>query len=232
MQRRFASRTAKESDLYPHVGRWMKRHFHCFKVASNVGLRYSRVDVLGIRDIGGDLSGDVETIAIEVKRHSQPFATISGQASGYRVYVNRVYLAEQRQKPFNQTEIDIAANLGIGLILIAGTKCSVELSSPQHHPITELNLKLIEKMALGKCQLCGTFFEIGTPKNHYAHLSRENLKKALAGEKGMMFWNRELADRKRRIGLRGSKDGDTTYERRFICPDCVESVVSQFGNVA
>lgn len=221
----------KESDLYPHVQRWMKRHFHCFKAVVNLGLSYSRVDVLGIRDIGGDLSGDVETIAIEVKRHLQPFATISGQTSGYRVYVNRVYLAEQREKPFDPIEVDIAANLGIGLILITGTRRSEVLSSPQHHPITELNLKLIEKMALGKCQFCGTFFEIGTRENHYAHLSRENLKKALAGDKGLMFWNSALADRKRRVGIRVSKNG-YIHERRFICPDCVESVVSQFGNVA
>jgi hypothetical protein len=70
----------KESEMYPPVKKWMVKHFHCFKADVNLGLRYSRVDVLGIRDVGGDLSGEVETIAIEVKRASEPFAT--GEWSG------------------------------------------------------------------------------------------------------------------------------------------------------
>jgi hypothetical protein len=45
---------------------------------------------------------------------------------------------------------------------IVGKKCSVVLSSPHHDPIKKLNLALIEKMALGRFQFCGTFFEIGT----------------------------------------------------------------------
>ena len=57
-----------ESALYPYVEKWMKKHFLCFKTGINVGLAYSRVDVLGVRDVGGDLSGEVESIAIEVKR--------------------------------------------------------------------------------------------------------------------------------------------------------------------
>jgi hypothetical protein len=61
------SKIPSEKDLYPLVEKWMKRHFLCFKTAINTGLKYSRVDVLGIRDVGGDLSGEVETIVIEVK---------------------------------------------------------------------------------------------------------------------------------------------------------------------
>jgi hypothetical protein len=42
-----------------------------------------------------------------------------------------------------------------------------------------------------------------------------------------MFWNREVAERKRRLGIRGSKEDDTTWERRFFCPDCVGAVLKQ-----
>ena len=95
----------------------MKGHFRCFATATNTGLAYSRPDVTGVRDIGGDLSGEVESIIIEVKRGgSQSFATASGQALGYRVYANRVYLAEARAKTFNADEIQIASHRGIGLI--------------------------------------------------------------------------------------------------------------------
>src|SRR5437870_13771626 len=81
-----------EKTLYTLVARWMRRHFLCFRPAINKGLRYRRIDVLGIRDMGGDLSGEVETIAVEVKRGSTPFSNACGQTLGYRVYANRVYL--------------------------------------------------------------------------------------------------------------------------------------------
>src|SRR5437764_15255149 len=94
-----------ENTLYPYVERWLKRHFLCFRTAINKGLRHSRIDVVGVRDIGGDLSGDVETIAVEVKRGLFPFATASGQTLGYNVYANRVYLADVRDKSFTPDEI-------------------------------------------------------------------------------------------------------------------------------
>lgn len=218
----------KESDLYPRVEQWMKKHFRCFATATNTGLAYSRPDVTGVRDIGGDLSGEVESIIIEVKRgDSQPFATASGQALGYRVYANRVYLAEARPRTFNADEIQIASHLGIGLIWIKGRGCTEVLSSPSYSPITRLNRLLLEKLALGHCQLCGSIFRIGDdPKKRFSKMTREKVDKAIELERGVMFWNREVADRKRRLGIRETKEG-YTRERRFICPDCVWSVFSQ-----
>ena len=70
-------KSLKEKSLYPVVERWLKRHYRCFATGTNTGLRYSRIDVVGIRDVGGDLSGEVESIAVEVKRGTQPFATAS-----------------------------------------------------------------------------------------------------------------------------------------------------------
>lgn len=217
----------KESDLYPRVEKWMKGHFKCFETATNTGLAYSRPDVVGVRDIGGDLSGEVESIIIEVKRGAaQPFATASGQALGYRVYANRVYLAESRTKPFTPEEMQIASHLGIGLIWIKARGCSEVLSSPSYDPITRLNRLLLEKLALGHCQLCGSVFRIGEKSKRFSMLSREKMDRAIEHEKGFMFWNREVADRKRRLGVR-NPTGGSTFERRFVCPDCVSSVFSQ-----
>lgn len=212
-----------EADLYPVVERWMRRRFHCFKSAINVGLRYSRVDVLGVRDIGGSLTGEIETIAIEVKRHPGLFATSSGQALGYRVYVNRLYLAAVTETGFKPSELEIASHLGIGLVQIRGSQCREVLSSPNHNPITRMAMELVECMALGKCRLCGTFFDIGEAEkggNRFSKVTRENFPKALDAEKGMMFWNRQLAERKNKLGIKVTKN-DATHERRFICPDCV-----------
>ncbi len=219
--------TRLEKEDYNPVARWTKRHFLCFKVAINKGLRYGRIDVIGVRDIGGDFSGEVETIAIEVKRGTTPFANACGQALGYKVFANRVYLADRRDEPYSQDETFIASNLGIGLIRIKGSKCAEVLSSPFYEPIPKLQLRLFEALKLGRCQLCDSIFEIGSPDgNRYSNLSKENVKRAIEHQKGLVFWNREVAERKRLLGIR-SKDDFSTWERRFICPDCVQTVLKQ-----
>jgi hypothetical protein len=218
-----------EKEYYPRVARWLKRHFHCFKVVTNRGLKFGRIDVIGIRDIGGDLSGEVETIAVEVKRGKTPFANACGQAFGYSIYANRVYLADVRPERFTPDETFIASNLGIGLIHVRDKKCGEVLSSPFYQPITKMQLGLFESLRLGRCQLCNSVFEIGVAEggNRYSKLARENVKRAIEEGKGLVFWNREVAERKRKVGLRGSKEDDTTWERRFLCPDCVDSVLKQ-----
>ena len=60
-----AARRRTEKELYPIVARWLSRHHHCFKTAINTGLLHSRIDVVGVRDVGGDHSGEVETISIQ-----------------------------------------------------------------------------------------------------------------------------------------------------------------------
>lgn len=42
-----------EREYYPLVAKWLKRHFLCFKVAVNKGLRYGLIEVIGIRESVG-----------------------------------------------------------------------------------------------------------------------------------------------------------------------------------
>lgn len=218
------TKTALEASFYPWVAKWMSVHFRCFKSAVNVGLRHSRIDVLGIRDVGGILSGEVETICIEVKRGSEPFATASGQALGYSIYANRVYLADLRETNFSHNELDIASHLGIGLIqLSAAKRCKEVLSSPLHNPLPRMSLEIITKLALAKCQICGTFFESG--KDHHSWYSKaaKNLKTAVAMNKGLAFWLHDLSTRKKRVGI-GRGDEGFTVEKRFVCPECIQNL--------
>jgi hypothetical protein len=88
-------------------------------------------------------------------------------------------------------------------------------------------LELVERLALGQCRFCGSFFEIGeTKQNRWSKLSRENFQKAVSGEKGLMFWNMEISERKRKLGMRVPKDRGS-LERRFICPDCIQRFFAQ-----
>lgn len=177
------------------------------------------------------MSGAIDTIGIEVKRGSFPFANACGQTLGYNVYVNRAYLADVRTDGFTRDEIHIASHLGIGLVQIRGSKCVEILSSPFYKPIEKLNLLLLERLRLGRCQLCASFFEIGSEHvKQFGNVARENLQRAVNEQKGVMFWNREVAERKHKLGLRVGAHG-AIFERRFICPDCVCYVLSQFASL-
>jgi hypothetical protein len=50
----------------------------------------------------------------------------------------------------------------------------------------------------------------------------------LDDEKGLRFWNREAAKRKKKLGLRNVSDAIESFERRFLCPDCIYYFFSQF----
>lgn len=200
----------------------MRKHFKCFRSACNVGLSYSRMDIVGVRDVGGILSGEIEVICIEVKRGTEPFATASGQALGYSVYANRVYLADFRADGFKPAELEIASHLGIGLIQLSENRCKEVLSSPFHDPIPRMSLELIARLALAKCQLCGTVFECGRDRqNRLSNVTKENLPLAVAKKKGLVFWLRALSDRKKKLGI-GRGDDGFTVEKRFVCPECVQ----------
>lgn len=216
-------KTPRERRLYPLVQRWVKRNLRCFKAETNRGLSYGRIDVIGIRDVGGGLSGEVETIAIEVKKGATPFGTACGQTLGYNVYANRVYLADKRLKSFSPDELQIASHLGIGLIQIRDGQCKEILSSPFYNPIPKLNLQLLENLRLGKCQFCGSFFATGEmrPGHRYSKLTVENIRKAIQDEKGTIFYLYEVDERKYKMRISG-KPG-VTSDRRFICPDCIYS---------
>lgn len=214
-----------ERDLYPNVAKWLEKEHKCFKTGINKGLKHSRVDVVGVRDVGGDLSGEVEIIGIEVKAGRSAFATSCGQAYGYKVYANRVYLADVRNEGFSHEETQIASNLGIGLIQIKGTRIREILSSPYYDPYANFRLRMLESLHLGICRLCGSCFKLGENRK-FGNLARENVRKAVQQEKGIIFWNRETSERKRAAGIRDGRE-DTTYQRRFICPDCVYHLLSQ-----
>lgn len=221
-----------EKEYYPIVANWLQKSYKCFMVKSDVGIENSRADVVGVKDIGGDFSGEIETIVIEVKRGKEAFATAAGQTYGYTIYANKVYLADIRTNGFSEDEIQIASHLGIGLIQITGTNRIKEvLSSPYHSPLTKFNIKFLHKLHLVKCQICQNHFDAGTDKNWYEKLAKENINKALTNGKGLVFWNRELNTRKEKFKIKPERrKSDVTYDRRFICNECVSTLFSIKNN--
>jgi hypothetical protein len=218
----------RERDLYPKVAEWARRSLGCFDTGIDRGLRLGRVDVVGLRDSGGRLSGRSEVISIEVKKGTQPFATSIGQAHGYSIYADRCYLAEMRSKPFSADERSIAAHLGVGLISITGskrTRITEVVTSPLSTPLEGLRLELIEKLGYSLCTICNSLFQRGDRSRFDAYVQRHldsgrSRNRAVESEKGYMYWLSE-------VGNRSGTGGDQTFHRRYLCSDCVPVV---FGN--
>ncbi len=219
--------TDLEKELYPAVEKFVRKEFGCFATAINVGLRLGRIDVVGLRDIGGDLAGRDEMVAIEVKRGTQPFATCAGQTLGYSIFAEQCYLADYRPThDFNSDEKAIANRLGIGLIRIKSkTTMNVVLSAPTREPIDRLRTQLCERLGYSRCTVCQTLFQRGSTPTGYQYVTRQEhhtgaaLRKAVAAEKGIMYW---LYDSATMSGK--SNAGGVTTRRRYVCPDCVASL--------
>jgi len=96
-------RNQGETRHYPLIEKFLRKRFNCFVTAQNRGTNFGRIDVIGLRDIGGDLSGAIEIIRVEVKDGNQPFNTATGQAYSYSIFAERCYLADSRSgvNPFS-----------------------------------------------------------------------------------------------------------------------------------
>jgi hypothetical protein len=131
-----------------------------------------------------------------------------------------VYLAEVRDGGFTRNEFDIASVLGIGLIQIMRQGCREVLSSPRHEPIPRLQLGVFEKMGYGRCCICQCLVAVGERQHNFRNLSRAGIVKAAEREKGLIFWNMSVGQRKRREDAKEA----TSHERRFICQECVANL--------
>lgn len=221
-----------EAEYYEPMARWARKTLGCFETGINTGLRHGRIDVVGLRDSGGRLSGRADVIAIEVKRGTQPFATSIGQASGYSIYADRCYLAEYRPRGFTDDERAIASQLGVGLIQITGqqrVRVSEVLTAPLREPLEGLRLEVIEKLHFSLCTVCGSLFRCGEKGKPFANVARQqsararHVERAVSEEKGIMYWLYEQAERSPK------PTNDVVYHRRYVCPDCVAALFAHLA---
>lgn len=214
-----------EKDLYLPVERFAKRTLSCWETGQERFIAdVGRLDVLGARYIGGDLSGKCEVIAIEVKPDTSRFALSAGQAHGYSVAADRCYLAVATPR-FSAAQVMIAAHLNVGLISIkrTGRGYSVDevVTAPAAEPIEEYRLQAAERLGLASCTLCRTLFprdvdKAGDFKGVASARLPGSLTRAGEGEVGLMWWLTEQST------VHGRNIGeDDTRVRRYMCPACV-----------
>lgn len=145
----------KEHDLYPGVARFLKRRFSCLAVEQTTGPTYGNIDVVGLRYMHNRYGGTAELVAVEVKLGKAVFLKSVGQALGYSVMADRCYLAVHRPRGFTDSEMEMAAQLNVGLIQIRDkVRCRVILSSPQHRPLRHHKLVLMRRLGYVECVVC------------------------------------------------------------------------------
>jgi len=147
----------KEETYYSRIEDFLKERLNCFATRQKGGSKYvGYADVLGVRDIGGKWSGDVEIIAVEVKKKKGNFGKYLGQALGYSLFAHKCYLAIPIKKgDFSLEEREMANRLGVGLLKIKRKIVEEVLTSRYFQPIENLILHVLNQMKYSKCNICG-----------------------------------------------------------------------------
>jgi hypothetical protein len=222
---------ALESKLYKIVEQFAYEHFNCKVVKQQVGTHLGKVDVVGFRQIHGDLGTIGEIIAIEVKEENASYLTAIGQARAYSIYAHKCYLAYRKRytNKFTSEETDIASQLGVGLIEIKADKSNIIATSQSFSPREDYVLTILGKMKLFRCTLCHAVYPLKdfvavnaqdeiNPSDKPAYLGKMN--QAIKNHKNIEYFlyhlNSQYEDDERKY----------VYDRRYICKDCASIFAS------
>ena len=210
-----------ETVLYPSIEELLQSDaFGCFKTGQKVGTSFvGLADIIGVREIGGDVRGDVEVIAVEVKTSPSCFGKILGQALGYSLLAHKCYLAVRfrEDRHFSLEQKELATKLGVGLMEIkkyrSGWKCYHVQSSGNHVPHPhQMETMLRRGLQLIRCSFCGIFID------SEREAVTDSWKVAL--KEGKIY--RIMRSPKR--DLLFSKRTKEDWRRLYICKDCVEEL--------
>lgn len=201
----------KEEKYYDPIEQFLTDNLYCFKTTQRAGSQHvGYADVVGIRDIGGKNSPEIEIIAVEVKHTPSKIGKKLGQTLGYSLFSHRCYLAIPTK--FETKHIEFANRLGVGLIEInkkEGMSCREILTAQKHEPYESLMYTLMSRgLKLKRCEFCGIIF------------SFENKK-----------WTRNLRDHEGKAAYIRHKfsdrfdviSGETLkYKDKAICDECLK----------
>jgi hypothetical protein len=219
-----------ESEMYEPLKDWLtERGYHVVGDEVSVG-DVGRIDVVGMRHIGGDLSSECELVGFEVKRGLSNFAKSLGQAHGYSVAVDRCYLVVCCEESSLTIRHElIAGRLGVGLIRAFQARGKFKFeqvtSAPPGRPMDEYRLQAAEKLNHALCSLCGSVFDRGawrSEKHGYENAAAAQdafgTNEAAAEERGLVWWLADHAHVAGRMGPTG------TRVRRYLCFDCTYAI--------
>jgi len=219
-----------ESELYPKIKKYVETHFDCRHVAMQVGTRLGKIDVVGLKDIHGDLETRTEIIAVEVKEEGARFLNALGQALAYSVYAHSCYLAVRKRgkNSFTQEEKEVAAHFGVGLLEIKSADVAVTATSRYFAPDDRYVMQILKGLNYFRCSLCRGVY----PRKEVTELNSKDqirladtpsytgaLSKAIREGRHAAYYLYDLAAQ--------MKDKrDYVWDRRYLCRDCISIFAS------
>lgn len=212
----------REKDLYPAIVRLLTSNtFGCFETFVDRGTAGGRVDVCGLRNIGGHMASDFQICGVEVKTSNAPLLKSIGQALAYTTMVDRSYLAFLGD--FEIEDRDTAAFLGIGLIKIRkqgrGYSAHLEQESQIFTPMPGRRLGILRAGGFLTCQLCGIVERVsdsGATRN--LKNTSTKVSSAIDQTKALLWYHWDDADQTR-------NDHKWVYNERMLCSNCVYTVI-------
>lgn len=126
----------------------------------DIGPRYRRADVAGVRNIDNPFEDQIEIVAVEVRDKTKISDRDISDTVNYRQYAHKCYLATTA--PIEDKDRRTAERRNIGLLKLEKGKRE---PIPVRHPTPENPKSHVEMMAflnsfeIIKCSICGCFFE-------------------------------------------------------------------------
>jgi hypothetical protein len=152
-----------EAKLYPVVKEFLEKKLNCLDVFVEAGKQgIGSVDVFGVYYTNAERTA-VETVGVEVKIDKIPISAKFGQAKGYTLFCDKMFFASldkvnEKDKHFNQDDIEIAKHLGIGLIQIEDRGlsfvCKEVLAAPKGETIRKYSNHALRSKKVFACFSC------------------------------------------------------------------------------
>jgi len=125
----------------------------------NIGTKYRRADVAGIKNVGSRFQDEIEIVAIEVRDTPTISDSDFRDTDNYHYFAHKCYLATTA--PITNEHMQIAELRNIGLLSLQKGKKPKSMHDP--NPENPKNYKemldFLNSFEVVKCAICGCFFE-------------------------------------------------------------------------
>lgn len=159
-----------EREYYKTIRKWLENQgYYCggnIKVRGkqnyyqDIGPRYRRADVAGIKNVGGAFEDQVEIVAIEVRDDTTIGDRDISDTVNYKHYAHKCYLATTAS--ITDKNIRIAELRKIGLLKLEGVRTEPTIildAVPENPQNYQEMIAFLNSFQIVKCSICGCFFE-------------------------------------------------------------------------
>lgn len=168
-----------EKSYYQTIQDWMEKQGYFTKQTKGIK-EIGKVDVVGVKLRGTEYYTEPEIMSVEVKEAVGSLGRKAAQAKRYSLFSHYPYIAVRFKEESNGFDLrakEIAREIGVGLLEIREDIREV-LSPPRYSPPLGNVYKIIRKIGLVRCTICGLLVEKKEKahRKEYETIFRQNKK--------------------------------------------------------